>query len=330
MNSSDLIKELSARYHSDTELPFGNQRSNEILSKDLQSSIVSLCNIDEDKYKVYGSAGTGNWSEIPWLAILDKEITTSTRKGYYVVLLFDKEIQNLYICLSVGWTQFEEEYGTKDGRSQINALCKHYANLLKNNETDFAQGNVPLNASNSLGKGYEAGSILFKKYEILNLYESNLKDDLIEVIDIYQDLRDLVGDSILNIEVDAEKYDEQIHDFKKEIAKSTFKPISDDSIEKLILEAEANPLAIKEKLIKQIPRNRKYSLYIKQKANFICSVCNRKPFIQKNGQPYAEADHVNPLGLRGDDSPKNMRCLCAQCHSVITYGSDDEIRKLLS
>lgn len=87
MNSSDLIKELSARYHSDTNLPFGKQRSNEILSKDLQASIVSLCNIDKDKYKVYGSAGTGNWSEIPWLAILDKEITTSTRKGYYVVLL---------------------------------------------------------------------------------------------------------------------------------------------------------------------------------------------------------------------------------------------------
>ena len=315
MNSSDLIKELSARYHADSELPFGKQRSNIILSKDLQATIVNLCGIDEDRYKVYGSAGTGNWSEIPWLAILDKEITTSTRKGYYVVLLFDKEIQHLYICLSVGWTQFEEEYGTKDGRSQINALCKHYANLLKNNEIDFAQGNIPLNASNSLGKGYEAGSILFKKYEIRNIDENNLRNDLLEIINIYRDLRDLVGDSILNIDVDTEKYDDNILEFKKEIAKSTFSKISDESIEKLI---------------KQIPRNRKYALYIKQKANFICSICGRKPFIQKNGQPYAEADHVNPLGHKGDDSPKNMRCLCAQCHSVITYGSDDEIRKLLS
>jgi len=330
MNSTELIKELSAIYLADSELPFGQQRSNELLSRDLKSSIVELCNIDESKYKVYGSAGTGNWSEIPWLAILDKEISATTRKGYYVVLLFDKEIRNLFICLSVGWTQFEEEYGTKDGRIQSNALCKHYANLLKNNGSDFDHGNVPLNAINNLGKGYEAGSILFKKHAIKDLVNSELRRDLDEVMGVYRVLRGLVGDSILNIEVDAEKYDDQIHDFKKEIAKSTFKPISDDSIEKLILEAEANPPAIKEKLIKQIPRNRKYSLYIKQKSNFICSVCNRKPFIQKNGQPYAEADHVNPLGLRGDDSPKNMRCLCAQCHAVITYGSDEEVRGLLA
>lgn len=330
MNSTELIKELSAIYLADTQLPFGKQRSNELVSKDLKTAIADLCNIDESKYKVYGSAGTGNWSEIPWLAILDKEISASTRKGYYVVLLFDKAIKNLYICLSVGWLQFEEEYGTKDGRTQISALCEHYAKLLKNNGSDFVHGNVPLNASNNLGKGYEAGSILFKKHEIKDLVNSELRYDLGEIMGIYQVLRNLVGDSILNIEVDAEKYDDQIHDFKKEIAKSTFKPISDDSIEKLILKAESNPPAIKEKLIKQIPRNRKYSLYIKQKANFTCSVCGRKPFIQKNGQPYAEADHVDPLGLRGTDSPENMRCLCAQCHAVITYGSDDEVRELLA
>ena len=94
MNSSDLVKELPGCYLLGAELPFGKQRSNELVSKELKASIVDLCNIDEDKYKVYGSAGTGNWSEIPWLAALDKEISESTRKGYYVGLLFDKEIKN--------------------------------------------------------------------------------------------------------------------------------------------------------------------------------------------------------------------------------------------
>lgn len=330
MNSTELIKELSSRYHSDTLLAFGKQRSNSIITKDLQKSVSRLCNINENKYKVYGSAGTGNWSEIPWLAILDKEITVSTRKGYYIVLLFDKDIKNIFICLGVGWMQFEEEYGAKDGKMQINSLCRYYANLLMKDHDGFISGNVPLNASNSLGKGYEASSILYKKHTINNLTDDLLRDDIDELIGSYQDLRDIVGDSILNVEVDTEKYDEQISNFKRSIAKTTFKQITDESIERLIIEAESNPPSIKEKLIKQIPRNRKYSLYIKQKANFICSVCGREPFMQKNGQPYAEADHVNPLGLKGDDSPKNMRCLCAQCHSVITYGSDEEIQKLLS
>ena len=86
------------------------------------------------------------------------------------------------------------------------------------------------------------------------------------------------------------------------------------------------------RIVQKIVRNPKISQDVKIAKDFICEVCGLKPFIQKNGLPYAEADHIQPLGgdYRGIDSPENMRCLCAQCHAIITHGSDEIIKKLLS
>jgi 5-methylcytosine-specific restriction protein A len=41
-------------------------------------------------YRVYGSVGQINFpfARIPWVAALHREITTSTERGYYIVLLF--------------------------------------------------------------------------------------------------------------------------------------------------------------------------------------------------------------------------------------------------
>ncbi|MDP6561616.1 MAG: DUF3578 domain-containing protein [Candidatus Peribacteraceae bacterium] len=101
-------------------------------------------------YKVYGSVGSGNWSEIPWIGILDKSITTSTTKGYYIVLLLDKNLENIYLGLSVGWTQFEEEFGIKEGKIKIRGLCEHYARLLENKPIGFQEGIIDLDAENNL------------------------------------------------------------------------------------------------------------------------------------------------------------------------------------
>lgn len=84
-----------------------------------------------------------------------------------------------------------------------------------------------------------------------------------------------------------------------------------------------------EQVVYKIVRNPKIAQLIKEKQKYICEVCKRPPFIQKNGMPYAEADHIEPLGLGGLDNPDNMRCLCSQCHAIITHGSDEVIRQLL-
>lgn len=52
-------------------------------------------------------------------------------------------------------------------------------------------------------------------------------------------------------------------------------------------------------LISKVSRNPKIAQLIKERQNYICEICNREPFIQANGTPYAEADHIKPLGGSG-------------------------------
>src|SRR5215471_7441738 len=37
---------------------------------------------------VVGSAGAGNWAEVPWVSVFDPVVTDSATRGYYVVYLF--------------------------------------------------------------------------------------------------------------------------------------------------------------------------------------------------------------------------------------------------
>ncbi len=274
--------------------------------------------------------GRGRWSEIPWFAILDKSITTSTEDGYYIVVLFDKKLENIYLSLAVGWHQFEFEYGIKEAKQPIQDVCKYYAKTLEIRPEGFENGVIDLEATNILGKGYQLGSIFSKKYLVSNISDDILIKDIKTLLSPYQELKAIVGNSVLNLEVDSAAYDETVKSFKKEVA---IKSISEDilkSIEELIELANKKPPEMREVLKKQILRNRKFSDYIKTKVNYICQICGKQPFIQKNGKPYAEADHIQPLGgkTKGLDSPDNMRCLCAQCHAVVTHGREEEIKKI--
>jgi 5-methylcytosine-specific restriction enzyme A len=75
------------------------------ITKDLPQLIkqfVSSSGRDLEKYRLYGSVGQLNWTlaHIAWVAILRRDITTSTERGYYVVLLFSQNMQNCFLSLS--------------------------------------------------------------------------------------------------------------------------------------------------------------------------------------------------------------------------------------
>lgn len=62
----------------------------------LLTEMVEASGRDSSNYKIYGSVGQINWTlaYIPWVAILRREISTSTERGYYVVLLFSQDMQS--------------------------------------------------------------------------------------------------------------------------------------------------------------------------------------------------------------------------------------------
>ena len=62
---------------------------------------------------VKGSMGQGNKTDYPWVSILNRNITTSTKFGLYIVFLFKKDMSGFYLALSQGITYFTDTFGRK-------------------------------------------------------------------------------------------------------------------------------------------------------------------------------------------------------------------------
>ena len=64
--------------------------------------------IQTDVYKVKGSVGAGRWTDVPWIAVFDKRITTSAQKGVYIVYLLNKDTKELFLTLNQGATDIAQ------------------------------------------------------------------------------------------------------------------------------------------------------------------------------------------------------------------------------
>ena len=75
--------------------PFGD-----LVRKDIVSVLRE--NISDPNYLVKGSVGVGHWTNVPWIGIFDKRITTTAQKGVYIVYLLNKDTKTLYLTLNQG------------------------------------------------------------------------------------------------------------------------------------------------------------------------------------------------------------------------------------
>src|SRR5699024_12047198 len=83
--------------------------------------------LDDDKYLVKGSVGQGQWAHIPWVAIFNKNITTSATRGYDIVLLFQADMTGFYLTLNQGWTYYRENYKPKsEAQKKIKKSLQFY------------------------------------------------------------------------------------------------------------------------------------------------------------------------------------------------------------
>lgn len=96
-------------------------------------------------------------------------------------------------------------------------------------------------------------------------------------------------------------------------------------IEKITRDSENNVVEEKIRIAKALVRNSKFSRLVKERASYVCEICGEKPFIQKNGIPYAEAHHINELSKTRIDSPTEMICVCPICHRVIHFGNQESL-----
>ena len=113
---SDLIHEFSEEWMSFLESSRKINNNKSFFVIDSQKSTYKLFNtditnriksfIEDERYKVDSSLGQTNISAIPWIAILDQEITSTVQKEFYIVYLFSRNAKKVFLN---NYVQFYED-----------------------------------------------------------------------------------------------------------------------------------------------------------------------------------------------------------------------------
>lgn len=249
-----------------------------------------------DRYFAHGSAGQGNWANVPWVAVFDRLITDTAQDGYDIVYLVKEDYSGVYISLNQGVTTIRNVYGS-DAKEALRARAGDFLARLGKVSSDCLTGQLDLAAASqsSLGSYYEHGNVIAKYYEKGNVPSDDvLEKDLKEFLKYYLLL---ASKDLLPTVNTAEEDDE--------------KGLEHEDLTKL-------------KEHKRIERNRKLAIKAKKLHGYTCQACGfdfEKEY-GEIGKGFIEAHHLTPLNkLKGQkialDPKRDFAVLCSNCHRMI-------------
>jgi len=174
-----------------------------LFNTDIPNAIQSF--IKDKRFKVDSSLGQTNIAAIPWIAILNKEITSSVQEEFYIVYLFSRNAKKVYLSIGIGAQQFVDIFGENKKCTKKIGLANQrllgYCNYLKkghsfsqiklSNSEDF-NFNKRFNSISpkSLHKiaNYEAGCLFTREYDLSveRLSEEVFLEDLEEYLILYK------------------------------------------------------------------------------------------------------------------------------------------------
>lgn len=188
-----LLKVLD-EYPRAKEEAFAQHQLANYIRHELAEGIQGIIDLEyEDNTKsVTGSSGVANWAKVPWIAVLDDEETDSVQRGVFVVYLFSRDMNRLYLTLMQGVTKYKEKYSsTKEARNKLMEDSGKIRELIDIPDDIKADQNINLD-SGGYGKDYEYGTIFYKEYLKSDFpSDTDLKKDLMKFIDIYDDYLEL-------------------------------------------------------------------------------------------------------------------------------------------
>ena len=270
------------------------------VSNELPQSIRDALPGVLDRYQIQGSAGRGQWTHTPWVAVLDPAITTTVQEGYYIVYLLSRDGQRLYLSINQGCTRLFDTLGLEDARQELERRAELMRSRLASLPNRLSRSRVSLGVDLWRGQLYEAGDVLNSVYKSSALpTEEDLRQDLREAVNLYNGL----------------------------IASGGWEP--DDQIAK-VAEDEAGIVgdlvqAKRYKLHRAIERQATHSKAVKRIQGYRCKGCLKR-MDENYGEIAAElieAHHLAPLSSLAEsqavtfDPETDFAVLCPNCHSVI-------------
>ena len=175
---SSLLKVMN-EYLNAKSGPFAGHELGGTVRNVIPSLIGNLHFIDKNQYTIKGSVGQGNWASVPWVAVMNNKVTTSTQRGYYIVYLFSEDMKSLYLTIAQGVTET-----SRDEMEKVSQSLRHSISMsdrvIKGNDLNLGQS--------SKAKEYELSTAAYIPYSIDHMpSEQQLIRDLEEVVGYYEE-----------------------------------------------------------------------------------------------------------------------------------------------
>jgi hypothetical protein len=117
------------------------------------------------------SVGQGNWATVPWIALLNTNVTTSTQEGIYIVFLIATDLNQIFLTLNQGTTNLVNDLGQREAQKRMIDVANKTRLLI----SDLAAAGFVLDSKISLGgggwlaKNYEIGTIAHMDFDVNDL-----------------------------------------------------------------------------------------------------------------------------------------------------------------
>jgi len=286
-----------------------------------------------ERYRVSGSVGEYplNMAAIPWVAAFRRDVTTGARRGYYVVLLFSEDGKTAVLSLNQGFHDFLQEYKPLPLAERKARTVAAFAGSILRVPVGFARGQIRLNASGDLGRGYQQGAILSKIYdEAANLSEQQFRADLGAVMDAYDELVRIAGASLASLLPPPS--DDEFQEAVQEEAKTA-------DLGKTTTGPQPKPSKVPRQGGGGYVRDPKVAGRALAAAKYQCVLATASSphptFIAKStGQSYVEAHHLVPMSRQDIfsnslDVEDNVVALCPNCHRQAHLGRPADRRAII-
>ena len=184
----DIIERILTEWPTAIKEQFTGHPIANAIRKDLSEKVKSIIEEHYPTYIVSGSAGAGNWANVPWLSILNPTITKTTQDGIYPGYLFRPDGNGVYLSIGRGSTNPQKLYGKVEADRQADQLVADIRSKLPL-LAEWGNQEVDLDASTPLGKSYEKSNIAARFYPLNSLpTEQELIDDLLAAMKFYNDI----------------------------------------------------------------------------------------------------------------------------------------------
>jgi hypothetical protein len=147
--------------------------------------------------KVLVSGAGRSLPVVPWIAILNTDVTNTAQEGLYIVYLYRSDLSRVYLSMNQGATQHQknaEKGGLKGVKAEQAALAELRSESLLM-RAQLGEGtlaglatSIELGSDRFLPRGYEEGNVAAMEYDLSTLpAEAELREDLSRFLALYDD-----------------------------------------------------------------------------------------------------------------------------------------------